>query len=278
LMSSLQSSAPAGDADTPKAVNLDKMNTSADEDDPFVSADGSALYYASNTAGSFDIFVSVRKGTAPWPAGKPVVAINTKDADERGPFLSRDGKLYFASNRIPDEKFKDLKNFDLKVVVGTRAPLMIPGISEREDELHPWVTASGKEFYFSRKTKDGWQLVVANGPTPGPIGDAKLAGLPTGFHHATISANGLTMYVQGPIDKNRSGLFRSTRGKLGSAWSKPEPLARLNHVEGARGDLSPCLSADGPALFRVGSPRRQGRTRLVGRAGVAAQDEVTSCG
>ena len=107
-----------------KPTNLDQVNTTADEDDPFITADGLSLYYASNAAGSFDICVSTRRSGAAWPAGKVAADINTKEADERSPFVSRDGKLYFATNVVPDEKFKDLKNFDLKVRVGTRAPLM----------------------------------------------------------------------------------------------------------------------------------------------------------
>src|SRR5262249_21715639 len=83
----------------------------------------------------------------------------------------------------------------------------------------------------------------------GPVGDAKPVGFPVGFHHATVSANGLTMYLQGPLEKGRWGLFRSTRAKVGAEWSKPEPLTALNSPEAPRGDLSPCLSADGSRLY-----------------------------
>ena len=57
------------------------------------------------------------------------------------------------------------------------------------------------------------------------------------------------MYLQGPLDKERWGLFRSKRAKAGAAWSKPEPLSNLNHPEATRGDMSPCLSADGNRLY-----------------------------
>ncbi len=239
---------PAGDPSSLKPVNLDKVNTKADEDDPFVSADGSRLYYASNEAGTFDILIASRTAKG-WSAGRPFTDVNTKDADERSPFVSRDFKFYYATNIVPDEKFKDLKNFDIMVKTGMRAPLIIPGISEKEDELHPWVTQSLREFYFSRKTKDGWRLFVARGPALGPITDPKEVDFPVGFHHATVSTTGLTMYLQGPLEKERWGLFRSTRTKVGAAWTKPELLTTLNHPEGPRGDLSPCLSADGTRLY-----------------------------
>jgi hypothetical protein len=239
--------APAGNAGSLKPINLDKVNADADEDDPFITPDGSVLYYASNRSGHFKI-LSARRTARGWPAGQPLPTSGPKDADERSPFLNRD-RFYFATNEIPDEKLKVLKNFDIKVRVGMRAPLILPGISEPEDELHPWVAAGGKEFYFSRKTKEGWKLFVARGPTPGPIGDAREVGFPAGFHHATLTTNGLTMYLQGPREKGRWGLFRSTRTKLNAAWGKPEPLTALNHPDGPRGDLSPCLSGDGARLY-----------------------------
>jgi hypothetical protein len=240
--------APAGEPGSLSPVHLDNVNSEADEDDPFVTADGSALYYASNRGGTFAILIArrTRKG---WTSGQPLASVNRKDADVRSPFLARDGKLYFATNEIPDPKFKEFKNYDIKWTVAMRAPLILPGISEPEDELHPWVTASGREFYFSRKMKDGWKLFVADGPALGPIGNAREVGFPAGFHHATLSASGLVMYLQGPLEKGRWGLFRSARTKAGAAWSKPEPLITLNHPGGPRGDLSPFLSADGTSLY-----------------------------
>src|SRR5262249_50051138 len=124
-------------------------------------------------------------------------------------------------------------------------------VNSPDDELHPWITPAGKEFYFSRKTKEGWMLFMANGPSPGPIGKAKSVGFPAGFHHATLSKDALTMYLQGPLEKERWGLFRAKRPKVGAAWSKPEPVVNLNHPDALRGHMSPCLSADGTRLYFV---------------------------
>jgi hypothetical protein len=231
-----------------KPINLDKVNTDADEVDPFLAPDGLALYYASNKSGTFDVFVSRRASAAnTWPAGKPL-KLNSKDADARSPFF-RGATLYFAANKVPDKKLEDLRNFDLWRMIGQRAPLPLPGVSEKEDELHPWITPKGDIFYFSRKTDEGWCVFAARGPEPGPIGDAKPVDLPAGFHHATLSPNGLVMYLQGPLANDRWGLFRTTRSKVGAPWAKPEPLTRLNHPEGERGDLCPSLSADGKKLY-----------------------------
>ena len=33
------------------------------------------------------------------------------------------------------------------------------------------------------------------------------------------------------------------------AWTKPEPVVKLNHPEAKRGDMSPVLSIDGTRLY-----------------------------
>jgi hypothetical protein len=250
----------ASEPDLLKPINLEKLNTPADEDDPCIAPDNLALFYATNPQGTSDIHVSRRAANQLWPAGKPIPGLANKDADERSPFLFKI-TLYFATNWVPDEKLKDQKNFDIKHRTADRAPLILPGISEAEDELHPWITPAGKEFYFSRKTKEGWILFMADGPVPGPIGMPKSVGFDPGFHHATLTNTGLTMYLQGPLENNRWGLFRSKRAKVGAAWSKPEPLENLNHPKGPRGDLSPSLSPDGARLY-FASDRPEGKGNL----------------
>lgn len=238
-------SSQAGDAVKP--VNLGKINTEADETDPFLSADALSLYYATNAFGSFDIFLAKRSAaSANWLAGKPFIA--SKEADERSPFLHR-GVLYYASNEIPDPKFKDLKNFDLYQRAGERAPIPVQALCERSDEMYPWITPAGKEFYFSRKTDDGWMQFMAQGPSPGPIGKDRPVGFPAGFHRATLTPSATLMYLQGPLGEDRVGIFRSKRSRVGEKWSAPEPVKALNHPEAKRGDLAPCLNADGTRLY-----------------------------
>lgn len=246
----------AGDKESIKVLNLEKLNTEADEDDPYPAADG-GLYFASNRADRWEILVSKKNTAGVFGAAR--VFQSSKEGDYRSPFFFQNS-LYFAHNKVPDEKLKDLKNFDLVKMTSGRAPLPLPGISEKEDELHPWITPSGKEFYFSRKGSDGWMLFVAAGPVPGPIGKAKEVGFPVGYHHATLGNMGLTMYLQGPLEEGRTGLFRSKRAKVGAAWSMPEPVAALNHPKSKHGDMSPALNSDGTRLYFVSDrPRRQGR-------------------
>src|SRR5262249_24452307 len=107
----------------------------------------------------------------------------------------------------------------------------------------------GKALYFSRKTKDGWRVLVTTRTTATGAqgwGPPKELDLPPDFHHPTLSPDGKTLYLQGPLEKGRWGLFRSSAA--GAGWSKPEPLEGLN-ADGSRGDASPALSADGSVLY-----------------------------
>ena len=98
---------------------------------------------------------------------------------------------------------------------------------------------------------EGWKLWVANGPTPGPIGKSKEVGFAAEFHRATVAGNGLTMYLQGPLEEGKVGIFRSKRVKVGEPWSKPEPVTGLNHPESKKGDMQPALNADATRLYFV---------------------------
>jgi hypothetical protein len=125
----------------------------------------------------------------------------------------------------------------------------------QEDEQHPWLTGDGQALYFSRKTEEGWRVYVSSQPKGGgQFGKPVLVeALPAGFHHATLMPDGKTMYLQGPLEKGRWGLFRSKRGpgdwrnKPEAGWGKPEELKDLN-ADGPTGDRSPNLSRDRDGL------------------------------
>ncbi len=250
---------PAADSGEVKPVNLSHLNTEADEDDPFVAPGKLHLFYASNARGNYNLMVSRRtRISQSWPSGKSVKPLNITDpkANKRAPFLWKD-KFYYASDALPrgpeEEDFK--KNFDLYYSVMTSpkpaftGPTPVQGVCTEADELHPWVTPRGREFYFSRMTKDGWRVYVAEGPGLGAITKPKLVDLPVGFHHATLTPDALAMFLQGPLDKGRWGLFRTSRSRVGGAWAKPVELTGLNNEDGPRGDMSPSLSPDGNRLY-----------------------------
>lgn len=253
IMSLLAPLAHAADI-KPTPLNV---NTSADEDEPHLSSQGTTLLYASNAGGKSDIYLARRRSPGqPWSAGKPIDGYVSTEADDRSTFLTADGRfpqyLYFAT-----KKDKASENFDIYAAqrIGAdkefSAPTPLNTVASEADELHPWLSDGGRSLYFSRKTKDGWRVFLATRKeTTGAAGFGEptlVKELPPDFHHATLTPDGKTMYLQGPIGDGRWGLFRSARA--GATWSKPQPLEGLNHPQGKRGDLSPGLSRDGGYLF-----------------------------
>jgi hypothetical protein len=250
---------PARTDDEPRAVKPTNLacNTKADEDDPHVGSNNLVLYYACNAKGKFDIMFAKRSAAnAKWGEGKAVEGYVQTAVDDRSCFATAEGTypqfLYYATKTD-----KETNNFDLYVAVKQAAgrdfsaPTPIDAADTPDDELHPWLTKDGKQIYFSRKTKEGFRVFVASRKETkgaGGFGKSELVeDLPPDFHHVTLTPDGATMYLQGPLEKGRWGLFVSNKTDKG--WGKPEPLDLLNDPSAPTGDRSPCLSRDGATLY-----------------------------
>ena len=259
IIAALTLSRSPSSADEPKlvkAVNL-AVNTKADEDDPFLSSSSLNLWYSSNAAGKFDIMMAQRRNPrSAWGKGEVPDSYMQSQVDDRGACLTRDDDypqyLYYATL-----KDKDTKNFDLYVAVkqGQKKvfaePTPVQATNSDDDEMNPWLSADGKQLYFSRKTKEGWRVYVSKrAKATGGQGFDKpepIKELPPDFHHATLTRDGKKMYLQGPLDGGRTGLFAATKEAKG--WSKPIALTMLNHPQAPKGDRSPSLSPDGRLLY-----------------------------
>jgi hypothetical protein len=236
------------------------VNTAADEDEPHITSSGLMLFYTSNANKKFDVMMSTRAEKNPrrWKPGELFADINSK-ANTRSVFVTPDGvknlpqRIYYATDKDPKKDQKG-DNYDLYFV--TKVTPKSEFTSEqgllfctKEDELHPWLTHDGNALYFSRKTDDGWRVYVSRRPKDGQFGDPVLVKeLAAGFHHATLTKDGQTMYLQGPLGK-RWGLFRSLYDAKAKRWGKPEALKDLNSPKAPTGDRSPCLSRDGKWLY-----------------------------
>src|SRR2546425_3625094 len=84
LTSCLCLSLSAGEKAEVKPVNLDKLNTEADEEDP-CPVDNLTLLYAATEAGKYEIRMSQRRSTVgPWQPGK--LFLGSEEYDCRSPF------------------------------------------------------------------------------------------------------------------------------------------------------------------------------------------------
>jgi hypothetical protein len=246
-------------ADEPKALlkptNL-AVNSAADEDEPHVASNGLVLYFARKDAkGKHELFTSTRTSTGqPWKAPEAIDVNFPLDNDTRSVFVTPEG-------RFPQFVFFSTFNGKNYVLYGAIRPFAGKAFSTptpigleetKSDELHPWLTPDGKQLYFSRKTEEGWRVFVASRADNSGVrgfGKPEPIDLPPNFHHATLTPDGRTMFLQGPLENGRWGLFRSTR--TGKDWSKPEPLEGLNHPDGPTGDRAPNLNRDGSILYFV---------------------------
>ncbi|MEM1325355.1 MAG: OmpA family protein [Bacteroidota bacterium] len=95
------------------------INTSADDQSPFIHADGKTLYFMSKGhpgMGGFDLFVSRKQADGSWSEPKNIgYPINTK-ANEGALFVSLDGRTaYYTSNQQPPEYggLEDIYTFEM---------------------------------------------------------------------------------------------------------------------------------------------------------------------
>ncbi len=162
--------------------------------------------------------------------------------------------VYYAAKKLGDKE----ASFDIfvaiKILPGPdkvfTEPRALLKVDTPEDEMHPWLTADGKNLYFSKKTKEGWRVLVSKRKMinePAGFDEPITLDLPPDYHHPTLSPDGKTMYLQGPLPKGRWGLFVSTKSAKG--WGLPVELDTLNHPDGPTGDRSPNLSRDGKYLY-----------------------------
>lgn len=246
----------------PRIQNMERLNTAANEDDPCPSADGVQFLYSCDAGGTRQLYLSTRSGSnEPLGAGKLMDELAGEGECRSGYLLPKDKDgweyLYFATRYHTDKKQPNLDIYRVgrfnpqRPFQGFNAAGPVQSIASEADEAFPWVSADAKELYFSRKGKEGWQLMRAAAKEPHLFEKPEAVGLEVGFHHAVLSRTGLTMIVQGPLKRGepRQGLFVCKRAKATEAWSAPKPLTSINSEEGTIGTCSPGLSGDTRFLY-----------------------------
>src|SRR5205809_902441 len=125
LVAGLPAASQAGDANKVKSVNLTKINTAKDEDEPHSTVDAKGvgqLYYTTDGE-----LYSARRDAKGWQPGKPF-----KDLPERGdvrsvfvffakPSASFPQTIFYATNSDADKPDGRGNNFDLYFMVRNSA-------------------------------------------------------------------------------------------------------------------------------------------------------------
>jgi len=257
-------------ADAPLKLTPIPINTEMDEDDPLLVPSLSTIYpprfYFSrkNEKGKYSIYYSkFLKKTNKWGTPETIGAYVETESDDRSCFLTEEGKfpqtiIYATKKDKLNNNFDLFRSFRDQPGKDMEDRAFNPGkpllaLDTEADEMHPWLTKDQSTLYFSRKTKEGWQQMVAkrvkgsgtegNFDAPEPLKD-----LPIGFHHATITPLGNLMFLEGLSEDGRSEIFSCTK-TISGGWSKPIAVSNLKDSTGKIGTKSPSLSRDGLKLY-----------------------------
>ena len=248
----------------PSPINLSNTFSGA----PCLSADGLTLYFSSDRPGGYgkwDLWVATRHSTTEnW--SEPVnlgPGVNTAAAEVM-PTISADGlTLLFGDGNPFSWRPRNGTANDYQVWMTTRAtrqsPWDPPGelgppVGSVYLDDYPHLTTDGLSLYFTSARPESFGLNVARRTSPsGPwltvsnLGGAiNLPGTWNAF--PWLTADGLRLIYQSDGSGGRGGtdLWMSTRSSVSAGW--PAPVYLGAQVNSGFYDVSPCVSADFPAL------------------------------
>jgi hypothetical protein len=245
-------------------IKVPNINTSSEEFNASISADGLSLYFISNRAGGIgglDIWVTTRETTdQDW--SEPVnlgPTINTS-AGEWGVSISYDGlSLYYDTSQNRSSAINDLW-------VATRAttdedwgnPVSLGStVNSGADDYVPSITADGLALYFTsgpargggygnydlwvttrETTDDLWGVPVNLGPTVNSLSYDL---------DPSISSDGRTLFFTRGYGTGQTEIWVTRRATTDDPWGEPVILGSTINSLASQG--YPNVSADGSTLF-----------------------------
>ena len=196
-----------------------------------LSSDGKQLYYVMRDQaagyGSGDIYVSQLLSNDTWSSPQNLGPNINTDANEETPCVSADGNtLYFARNR------GDALGFELmfsKKVNGSwsRAEKMPLPVNQRNPSQtanhQPFISADGKELYFTRIQQIYKTTRNANGSWSAPV--TVFPNLPLSGHASLTADNRFIFFLavkdKESLERENWSIWYSERKKDGS-WGEPK--------------------------------------------------------
>jgi hypothetical protein len=133
---------------------VDQINMPSVEDlDPFITADGTILYFDSARNGTaLHLYMAVRQGNAPFGLPQPLMTLNTTAIDGH-PVVSQDGlRIYWSSTRA-DGGAKGLTTDIWTAVRSSTAGMFdtatrVPELSSDSNESPSWIAPDGCSIYL----------------------------------------------------------------------------------------------------------------------------------
>jgi len=136
------------------------VNSTTDEEDPFVTEDGSALYFGSArlSGTNLDLFVAVRQSDGSFGTPQALTNLNTNTTDGH-PRLTRDGlRIYWSSPRTDGGALggTDIWTATRSSTAGTfGTPTRVPELSSPSNESPSWISPDGCTMYFQSDRPGG---------------------------------------------------------------------------------------------------------------------------
>lgn len=248
----------------PSPINLPNTFSGA----PCLSADGLTLYFSSDRPGGYgrwDLWVAERS----MPDGEwndPVnlgPEVNTAAAEVM-PTISADGlTLLFGDGNPFSWRARNGTANNYQIWMTTRAtrqspwapPVELgPPVGSAQLDDYPHLTTDGLSLYFASARPESFGLNVARRTAPGEpwlsvsnLGSAiNVPGTWNAF--PWLTADDLHLIYQSDRSGGRGGndLWMSTRASASAEW--PAPVNLGGQVNSGFYDVSPCVSADFPAI------------------------------
>ncbi len=255
-------------------VNLgSKVNSSANEKDPHISANGLSLYFVSKgPGGNFDIWATTRKTKDdPWSTPVNLGPTINSFAREDAPCLSADGlEMYFVSDRPGGSGSRDIWVTTRKTKDSPwGSPVNLgPKVNTSVNENHPSISTDGLTLYFSGDfmsmprqpgglgDSDIWvtRRQTRNEPWGIPINLGASVNSPVSDVAPCISSNGLHLYFVsarlGGLGSN--DIWVTTRKTKEDLWGTPVNLGPT--VNSPYDVYCPDISSDGSTLYFATDP------------------------
>ncbi len=245
------------------------INTSANDGCPIEAPDGHMLFFATDRAGSLDIWVAYRdKDTDPWGSPVPLPApVNTGSAEFCPTPLPGNG-LLFVSNRSNNcggaGNNPDIYYTRLHPVRGWLPPVPLScEVNSGAEEWSPsYVEADGVSMLFFSSTRTGAQKIYMSTLSSDgtwsaamPVDELNWPGAQDA--RPNVRKDGLEIVFDSTRGGGAPDIYTSSRSSIFEPWSAP--IALSGNVNSPSGESRASLSRDGERLY-FGSGRANSGT------------------